>query len=383
MRNTLFALFSCLFLATTSARADVAWDVAASTYGDSDTSFVALGPSFGIAPGVTPAIGASFAQPAGLLMGFLNTTDISGTPTLAQTDLTGTELPAGTVVKLRFTKAADDKIKFIGMLADPNQPIVFTAISSTAFSVTAHIANPVESASGNAGAAFGMLIVTEPIVNDFGGTIFATDLHWLDIKVPTLSTEGVFAISGNGKQGVAATTTAIIPVDKLSEFGLSEATAGEVRGYIDGVAVPDANFDNQGVSSPAGFEFLNPTANPLNKVLIASITNSSWSPHDLQYGVVIDEKPSIKVTGSLTRSTKSASATVKGTASDDNKVTAVQCSKKSKKSGFTKANTFKSGKWSCTVAGLKKGKTASLYVRAKDSANQYSSVVKVSIKRKK
>lgn len=381
MRITLVALIASFFLLTPSAGAEVRWDIANSTFGNGDTPFTAFG-DFGVAAGPVPAIGGSFSNPAGLLMGFVKTTDISGVPTIAQTDLTGTSLPAGEIVKLRFTKLADDKVKFVGLLADPNQPIVFTALSSTSFMITARIADPVESASGNAGAAFGMLIVTEELAPDFGGTIFATDLHWLDIEIPSIDTDGVFSISGNGKQGVAATTTAIIPIDKLSEFGLTEDTAGDVRGYIDGVAVPEGSFVNQGVSSPAGFEFLNPQ-NPENKVLIASIINSSWSPHDLQYGVMSDEKPTVTVTGRLKRTVKSASTTVKGSAEDDQKVTDVQCSKRSATAGFKKATKFSDGKWSCKVSGLKKGKKVSLYVRAKDSADQYSAVVKVVITRAK
>lgn len=385
MRRILVTLFSCVLFVSSSAHSEVQWDVASSTYGDADTAFSLLPTpfgNFGMTEGPVPALGVSFSQPEGLLMGFVKTMEISGIPTVAQTDLALTALPAGTVVKLRFTKLAEDKIKFIGMLADPNQSIVFTALSSTSFMVTARIADPVESGSGNAGAAFGLLIVTAPIAPDFGGTIFATDLHWLDIGVPSLNDDGVFAISGNGKKGVSATTTAIIPFDKLSAFGLNEATAGDLRGYIDGVSVPDGAFTNQGISSPAGFEFLNPE-NPENKVLIASIRNSSWSPHDLQYGVLTDERPSVAFSGAATRTVKSASTIVKGTAKDDKKVTAVQCSARSATTGFVKATTFSKGKWSCKVSGLKKGKTTTLYVRAKDSAGQLSAVTSVAVKRAK
>jgi len=383
MRNLLLTLFSCLFVAAPYAHADVTWDVGNSTFGDFDTPFVPFTGNFGIASGPVPAIGASFTQPAGLLMGSVNTVTISGTPTLSQTDLSGTALPAGTVVKLRFTKAAGDQVKFIGLLADPNQAIVYTALSSTAFMVTARIANPVESASGNAAAAFGMLIVTSEIVGDFGGTIFATDLHWLDIGVPRFDSSGIFAISGNGKAGVTATTTAIIPVDKLPVFGLTEETAGSARGYIDDSFLPNGSFTNQGVSAPAGFQYLN-SANPQNKVLKVSIINSSWSTHDLQYGVLAkNAKPTVVVTGKLSRTVKTEATTISGTAVDDVTVASVECSTKNAQSGFVKATTFSRGKWTYRVAALQKGKSKKLYVRAKDSSNQFSSVATVTVVRSK
>lgn len=94
-------------------------------------------------------------------------------------------------------------------------------------------------------------------------------------------------------------------------------------------------------------------------------------------------KPTVVVTGKLSRTVKTDATTIAGTAVDDVTVASVECSTKSAKSGFVKATTFSKGKWTCRIADLQKGKSKKLYVRAKDSTNQFSTVATVTIVRSK
>lgn len=294
-------------------------------------------------------------------------------------------LSAGTALVLVFNKAASDKINFSALLADAAQTVSYELVSDTKIRIRASIVDPVQSASGDAAAAFGLVLsYADSAAIDFKGTVFATNMHYLDLAGPTDINPGTAGINGNGVNGVAVNFNAFLPLQFLASFGVTEANVSEVNGYIDGVAVPAGTFTNLGLDSSLGFNF-NDSSNPNNTVLKAKVTNSTWSAHTIGFGRLSSADttgPTIIVTGKLSRTVSGAATTVKGTVADLSGVAKLQYSTKKPTSGFKNAALKKTGAWSVKLSKLVRKKTVKLYLKALDVLGNTSSVITLQVKRK-
>jgi hypothetical protein len=292
----LFGVLLLLLLLAPAALADVGsgpitWLPYASTYGVAETPFTAVPmapPGVGatsLAPGA--AFGAGFwdASSQVYVMGFANTMPM-GMPGIAETELGLTPLAAGVPVKLVFQKTPGQRVDSVALLADPGSlvsvdpadPAALTA--ATQFTVRATVTDPVESASGDVGAAFGLCIDCSSLaVRDAQGSLFVTNMHWLDIDPPTFSATGLTGLSAHGHYGTEATFDGIFAPAFLTSMGFTDFS--QVQGYVDLTAVPGwtgAAFTVLG----AGDGSLWATGSWKYR-----ITNSNWCTHDILFGRLV------------------------------------------------------------------------------------------------
>ncbi len=267
----------------------ITWSPGASTYGAPGTAFMPAPlpapPGMGTtAPGPVMAYGAGFWDGEVYAMGFINSMPTTQSlPQLFQTELAGGPLAAGTPLALTFEKAAGQKIDSVAILGDPDalvsvdpaDPATLTA--STTFTVHATVTDPVASQSGDAGAAFGLIVdCSANPARDFQGSLFVTDMHWLDIDPPTFNATGLAGLSAHGQNGVAATFDGIFAPAFLGAMGVTDPN--EVQGYVDVTAVTGwtgASFAVKGAGDgslwPSGYWKYR-------------ITNSTWSTHNILFG---------------------------------------------------------------------------------------------------
>ena len=278
------ALLWVVGLAQAGAASPILWDPANSTY--NGTSFVAVGSPAPPGTGRTQD-GSAYGGggDSGGVEGFGFTAGpIFGPPTMAQTELTGTALPAGTQLLLHFTKPAGLKVNYIAILADPNAKVSVNTGSSvsltdaTAFWVIATIPDPVKSAGGDVSAAFGLTLdYTADPARDYDAALFVTDMHFLDVQPPTLSVTGRAGLSANGFAGIKATFDGIFSGALLTRLGATNPAL--VAGHIDtGPIFPGsttATFGYRGMGSDTLWDA------GLHKF---RITNSSWSAHNVLWG---------------------------------------------------------------------------------------------------
>ena len=233
-------------------------------------------------------------------------------------ELGGSDLRAGTELVLEFTKAAEDRISFVALLADATEAgsVGVRVLSDTRFQVTATVVNPVLSESNSPDeldAAFGLIVqVTQGPAElfNFRGTTFVTDMVWTDLEplalseLPQLSdpadiggfTTGL-AARGVSASGGTANFTAFIPealfslardngVDVSGDNCLGYRSYVELTGSDDGFhklnvpadqpqALPAFDVDGDGVADP---------------MWNYRITNSEWSRQALMFGK-IDSDP--------------------------------------------------------------------------------------------
>jgi hypothetical protein len=266
----------------------VTWLPASSTYGAGETAFLAAPlPGVGMTqPGPLPtAYGAGFWNPdaAVYAMGFVNAMPAGSLPSMADTDITLSALPYGTPLKLVFSKPADFKVNSVAMLGDPNalvsiepaDPAALTA--ATQFTVRASVTDPVESYSGNVGAAFGLVVdCADSAARDYQNSLFVTNLHWLDIDPPTLTASGLAGLRASGVDGVQVTFDGIFAPAFLTSMGIADPT--QVQGYVDVNAVTGL--------SGATFTVLGQGDGSLwpSGAWKYRLTNSAWCTHNILFG---------------------------------------------------------------------------------------------------
>jgi len=269
----------------------ITWLPTASTYGMSETPFVALPAPAPAGTGAT-SLGMDAAYGAGFwdavtgvyAMGFVNDIPMgTGLPGLSETELGVTPLYYNVPLKLVFGKEAGQKIDSVAILCrpdslvsiDPADPAALTA--ATQFTVYATVTDPVQSYSGNVGAAFGLVVdCSSAAARDFQNSLFVTDMHWLDIDPPSFTATGLAGLSAHGAPGVKATFDGIFSPAFLTAMGIVDPT--QVQGYVDGTAVTgltSATFAQLGAGDgslwPSGWYKYR-------------LTNSAWSAHDILYG---------------------------------------------------------------------------------------------------
>lgn len=271
----------------------ITWLPANSTYGAGEKAFLAVPfpapPGMGMTQGPLTAYGSGFWDSATSVyaMGFVNgeAMPTGGLPAMSDTDITYSDLPYGTPLKLVFQKDAGQQIGSVAMLADPDALVAISPadpdalMAATQFTVWATVTDPVESYSGNVGAAFGLVIDCSPLpARDFQNSLFVTDLHWLDIDPPTFSATGLAGLSAHGESGVEATFDGIFDPEFLADMGIADPNL--VQGYVDINAVT-------GLSS-ASFTVLGAGDGSLwpSGYWKYRLTNSAWSAHNIMYGTL-------------------------------------------------------------------------------------------------
>ncbi len=268
----------------------ITWLPAESTYGVAETPFVTLpfAPAGTGATSLDPgaAYGAGFWDGGRgvYVMGFLNAPPASaGMPGIAETELGFTPLVAGVPLELVFQKTAGQRIDSVAILGDPDSlvsidpadPAALTA--ATAFTVRATVADPVWSASGDVGAAFGLSVDCSSLpARDFQGSLFVTDMHWLDIDPPTFSSTSLAGLSAHGHYGTEATFDGIFAPAFLTAMGFTDFS--QVQGYVDLTAV--TGWTGAALTVPGvGDGSLWPAGSWKYR-----ITNSNWCTHNILFG---------------------------------------------------------------------------------------------------
>lgn len=266
--------------------ADITWDADASTHTGTGGGFVSAGGGYGATNDsmMSPSAFGGGSNDFGVYsFGFSNVAT-GMKPTFAESELSGTVLPAGTQVTLYFDKAASDEINYIAIVADGSATLNYKAISTTRFSITATIVNPVQSVSGDADAAFGLVVDYQDVdALDFKQTVFATNVHFRDVTPPFTQPSGAAGIRADGVNGVAADFYAFLPTAFLQSIGLTDPM--DCKGYVDGIETPPGDFTNSGLDGESrGFDFMSLTSD--NQVLQVKVVNDDWSAHDVQFGLI-------------------------------------------------------------------------------------------------
>jgi len=275
-------------LATVGA-GPITWLPADSTYGVAETPFVALPAPAPAGAGAT-SLGPGAAYGAGFwddgrevyVMGFANNM-LMGMPVIAETELGVTPLYSGVPLKLVFQKTAGQRVDSVALLGDPEalvsidpaDPAVLTA--ATQFTVRATVADPVQSRSGDVGAAFGLSVDCSSLpARDFQASLFVTNMHWLDIDPPTFSSAGLAGLSAHGSSGTEATFDGIFAPAFLTAMGFTDFN--EVQGYVDLTAV--TGWTGAALTVPGvGDGSLWPAGSWKYR-----ITNSNWCTHNILFG---------------------------------------------------------------------------------------------------
>ena len=238
-------------------------------------------------PGPTAAYGlGTWDATTGIYaFGFLGTIPTGpGLPTMAQTDLAGKDIQNGSQLRLRFTKAADSPVKYLAMVADPNQKVTIdldgaaTLQAADHFFLNATITDPVKSATGDVQAAFGFVAdMSAGTALSYQGAIFLTNMHWLDIKPPTVTSTGVAGLAASGFNGVTVTFDGIFSPALISAMGIQDPA--QVQGYVDTAQIlpgsTSASFSYMGVGTGSDWQ------SGWHKY---RITNGAWSLHNILYG---------------------------------------------------------------------------------------------------
>lgn len=173
--------------------------------------------------GMTPS-GAYFgtSQPDAntFVFGLVNNPSPTGVP--SDYNLSSTLVTAGTSLTLTFTglSAVPDYIAYTGGALNSY------SYTSGTLTLSASTINPVASAldpTGNTlGSAFGLMIVSGSS-NNFGGTVFRTDMFWDDIK-PLQNYPGTSYAAGfnaSGQNGILASFYAYLPTNYLGSVGIT------------------------------------------------------------------------------------------------------------------------------------------------------------------
>jgi hypothetical protein len=297
----------------------VTWSVTESKYGAApgsapDTAFQVVPapfPNIGMTAGANKAYGMGIWQDAQsvYVFGLTNTPVMTGAaPTMAETDLAGKDIGAGTLLELKFAKTADQRINYFAFTCDTEARITVepeagkTLTEASYFVVKATIVRPVKSASGElAGGAFGFMAnLSSAADQDYLGAVFATNMHWDDVKPPTISSSGMAGLNAAGFNGVSATFDGVFPSDLLTKMGITDPA--NVQGYIDASRILPT-------STAAAFAYKGIGDGSLWNAgwYKYRITNSAWSTHNILYGRAV--KPAKPVA----KSPKGTIATAKPT----------------------------------------------------------------------
>ena len=284
-------LVALLLAPAALADGPITWLPASSTYGAAGTAFATPPlpmPGVGMTqPGPLPVVygaGVWDATTEVYAMGFVNAVPMgTGAPQMADTDISFSALSYGTPLSLVFQKTAGQRIDSVAVLGDPDALVSLepsdpaTLTAATEFTVRATVTDPVASASGNVGAAFGLVVDCSGIAaRDFQGSLFVTNMHWLDIDPPTFTGAGLAGLKAHGANGTETTFDGIFAPAFIASLGIADPAS--VQGYVDVTATAGwsgATFAVLGAGDgslwPAGYWKYR-------------ITNSHWCTHNILFG---------------------------------------------------------------------------------------------------
>ena len=269
----------------------VTWVPADSTYGEEATPFVVV-PSpaprgsgaTSLGPGAAYGMGFWESCSETYVMGFVGGVPADfDLPDMAQTELAATPLVAGVPLTLAFDKAPGQRVNFVAVVGDPDalvsiepaDPATLTAASRV--TVQATVVDTAESYSGDAEAAFGLMVdCSADAARDYGNSLFVTDMHWLDIDPPTFTAAGLAGLTAHGCDGSRATFDGIFTPAFLAAMGILDPA--QVQGYID--LTPVSGW------SGAEFEVLGEGDGSLWPAgsWKYRVTNDAWCTHSIMFG---------------------------------------------------------------------------------------------------
>jgi hypothetical protein len=277
----------CLFAAANSASGQIAFSTAGSIWSTSG-SFVG-NDSTGQLAGGGAYYAAGQADPSTYVFGLLGS-PVSGTPLISNYNLSGTSLSSPTNLTLRFTglSAAPDFVAYTG------GDLQAYSYSDGTLTLTVSTINPVASASdptgGTLGSSFGLMIRTGSTQN-YGGTVFRTDLYWNDLRILQnySGTDFIAGLNAAGQNGTTATFAAYLPLSFLNAQGI--ASSADFGAYVQkssGSGIPLSGLTRNTFTSEATtFDF---NGGGVDSFVLATYSNSSWS--DGNIGISAIPEPS-------------------------------------------------------------------------------------------
>ena len=303
------------FATTVTPLPDLAWLPTQSTR--DGVPFTALGTVLPAPPGAINPVGLGQSSSGTYRFGFFNRLPANpAAPTVAEADLTGSPLAAGTQLVLKFSKRTNDHVSFVAMTADAAvlSDVGYSVnASGNELTVRARVVDPVASESNNpdtVGAAFGLLVRLAPTATgpeNFRGTVFVTDMLYHDVEPPgpseaaQTSTNYIGQMVSLAAKGISANTAtfhAFIPerlfaagrangVDVTGENCLGYRTYVQLTGSTNGffklnsppsTAFADANFDSDGDGTP-------------DAIWRFKIASSTWSRQVMGFGKAESANP--------------------------------------------------------------------------------------------
>jgi hypothetical protein len=284
-----------------SLSAQPAFNAASSTWGAGSTAFFNVGggvyattnPSGG-----TAAYSSLVSVTDAYLFGFARETPT----TVGSYNLSATDLTAGTSLHLVFSGLTTlNYIAYTGGLVT-----AYSYNSATgALTLDVSTVNPVASASdptgANLGSAFGMMLSTGGS-NNFGGTIFRTDMYWGDIMgMQTYpGTTPIAGVNASGIDGQAITFDAYLPMSFLNANGINQPSDASALVQKAGTELPlgiTATYYGPGEPGFAGggytyggLSVVDFTGGGVDPFILGRYTNSSWSQGNI--GITAVPEPS-------------------------------------------------------------------------------------------
>jgi hypothetical protein len=320
MKTILTCLFAFAFAGLIHAQ-DIVWDPAGSTY--DGKAFVQLQPGVGVLslgfPSTSNPAGAGTTASGVYAFGFATAIPGSTGPTMAQTELKGSALTAGTNLVLRFSKPESESISFIAMVADASDPtnIGFKQLSATQIEIRAKIVDPILSENKNPDimdSAFGLIMQTTATPNsafNFRGTVFVTDMHWLDLDPPGLEdlpqTQSAEEVSGmvaglvaKGIFGNRANFNAYMPEDffVFARDNGVEVNGANCLGYRTYVELTGSDEGFFKLNTPTDLPYDDPNFDiddngQSDAIWRYRISNTTWSRQVLTFGKVSDNSAGV------------------------------------------------------------------------------------------
>jgi hypothetical protein len=287
----------------------VAFNIGSSTWGGSGTF---LGSASGGQTGGGGTVAYYGAAQVGDTYSFAFQNTSTSNPATTGFDLSGTDLAAGTILNLTFT----------GFIAAPRY-VAYTGGALTSYTynsgtlaMTVTTVDPVASASdtagGTLGSVFGMMIVTGG-AQDFGGTVFQTNMFFQDITNLQGYTGTSFAAGLNaaGQNGVEATFNAYLPLTYMTSIGINSPEECQAKLQHDAIggttlsitreifADTDTFGGNSALYSYGGVSTKDFDGSGDDGYVLATYANSSWSNADIGIQAVPEPSTYVVIMGSI------------------------------------------------------------------------------------
>ena len=306
---------------------------------------------------------------------FSNTLVLDRRPSFAESELGGTALAAGTELALTIYKTPTDRINYIVVSGDLAGPVEYAhyAGSDYIINLKIRVGNPVASRSGDAAAAFGLMIDgSDDPLRDYKGAVFVTDVHPLDVDAALSPRKDTALVSLFGSAQVLGSLAGYLPESLLSKLGINPAIDAEVRTKLAGYSGTQplvSNFSNSGLFSSDDFHFETALGVPSNLVKL-SLTNSSWPANNIGFGLADATAPTLKLLVPKRITVGELATTISVQATDD--ASGIGSVFYTVDNGEARTATLKKGVWTFKTKKLKKGQKLQYTIQATDVAGNLS-----------